>query len=516
MHAAAAYRQALGSHPSDGAALVGLAETGYPDLMTDVPIGLCRRAVWSATDQDVVFTALTALASSSIRRGDPRRAQALISGALALLPSSSVGWTNLSEVLRMLDAGGDAACAASRALTLSSIDLGALLNRALAFVALERLPDAVRDLRCAISLAPADHRGYANVLDALVAMARFEDVPLLGRRLAALAPGLNSVRHFFGVALLSAGHLSLAWKELEYRYRDPPVVRRRPFALPWWNGHPLPAGTTLLIWGEQGLGDEVIHASMIPDLIARGHSVVLECDHRLTSIYARSFPKIEVIPRTDPPQPRATAPDVVAQMAMGSLGGWLRPDIASFRPSSPYVTPDPVRVEDWRRRLGGLGPGLKVGIAWRSLRRDSFARRFHTRLSDWGPILTGPARNSSISSTTTAPMSYATLDGCTGAKSTPLLILTCSMTSRARLRSVPRWTSSSPRRRRRIASQRRPACRHGCCCAAATPVHSEPITAPGCHGHGGTCARQPRRGRLRSFAWPTTFANSRRGRPSVP
>jgi hypothetical protein len=118
--------------------------------------------------------------------------------------------------------------------------------------------------------------------------------------------------------------------------------------------------------------------------------VVLECDHRLTSIYARSFPKIEVIPRTDPPQPRATAPDVVAQMAMGSLGGWLRPDIASFRPSSPYVTPDPVRVEDWRRRLGGLGPGLKVGIAWRSLRRDSFARRFHTRLSDWGPILTVP------------------------------------------------------------------------------------------------------------------------------
>jgi hypothetical protein len=51
------------------------------------------------------------------------------------------------------------------------------------------------------------------------------------------------------------------------------------------------AGRWLLAYGEQGVGDEIMFASCLPELIASAGKVVIVCDPRLKTLFARSFPQ---------------------------------------------------------------------------------------------------------------------------------------------------------------------------------------------------------------------------------
>ncbi len=135
------------------------------------------------------------------------------------------------------------------------------------------------------------------------------------------------------------------------------------------------------------MGDEIAFGSMLPDLESQGISVVLEVDPRLVPVFARSFPSFEVVARTDPPNRRLLAPDIAAQIAMGSLAKFFRPTLASFSKEHGFLIPDGGRRAEARAWLETLGPGLKVGIAWRSGHRDIVSRRLHTELAEWPAIL---------------------------------------------------------------------------------------------------------------------------------
>jgi hypothetical protein len=95
----------------------------------------------------------------------------------------------------------------------------------------------------------------------------------------------------------------------------------------------------LLVWGEQGLGDEVMFASLIPQLAQDGVRVVLDCDARLAPLLTRGLPNnqlgVTVVARTEPPSGRLTAPDVVAQIPAGSLPRLMRRRIGDFAGRQP-------------------------------------------------------------------------------------------------------------------------------------------------------------------------------------
>src|SRR5262249_57648335 len=102
----------------------------------------------------------------------------------------------------------------------------------------------------------------------------------------------------------------------------------------------------LLIWGEQGLGDEILHASMIPDLIARTPSIVLEAEPRLVPLFARSFPAVRVIPV----QAELYAGPIVAQEPLGGLGRTFRTGWDDFpRREQGYLAPDAARAPAFPR-----------------------------------------------------------------------------------------------------------------------------------------------------------------------
>ena len=81
---------------------------------------------------------------------------------------------------------------------------------------------------------------------------------------------------------------------------------------------------TLLVWGEQGLGDEIMFASMVPDLVDKGLNVVLECDARLVGLFSQSFPEVTCVASKSIPDPIAVEADF--QVPSPALGQWFRCD----------------------------------------------------------------------------------------------------------------------------------------------------------------------------------------------
>lgn len=149
---------------------------------------------------------------------------------------------------------------------------------------------------------------------------------------------------------------------------------------PWWDGT---APEKVVIHGEQGMGDEIMFATCVPDAIATGADIIFEPSPRLEGLLARSFPGIKVYGTDDVDGRRwvgeSGPPD--SKVALGSLPKFYRRSQEAF-PSGAYLVPDPKRRKHWQKELNALNAKLKVGIAWQggvqSTRVD--ARSFHPRM----------------------------------------------------------------------------------------------------------------------------------------
>lgn len=137
--------------------------------------------------------------------------------------------------------------------------------------------------------------------------------------------------------------------------------------LPAWDGSP---GKRIAVYGEQGIGDEIMFASCLPELIQMSEKVVFDCHKKLHGLFHSSFPELDIYPtREDSVITWPNFPDgkprhvFDARIALGSLPRFFRPDLYSF-PGTPYIKPDPKKELEWAGRLAHLSSKPKVGIAW--------------------------------------------------------------------------------------------------------------------------------------------------------
>ncbi|OON11707.1 glycosyltransferase family 9 protein [Synechococcus sp.] len=173
----------------------------------------------------------------------------------------------------------------------------------------------------------------------------------------------------FGRALLAAGAWRQGWQLYEQRYYSLDRAQIIPPGLPLLGLERLQSqmaikGSAVLLYGEQGIGDTLMFASMLPDLEAdlngSAGSLQLLLPPRLVPLMGACFPHLPVAAS----YPDSLLPSLDVACSIGSLGLLYRPDQSSFAGRKPHLNLPAELVEPWRQRLADLGPGLKIGIAW--------------------------------------------------------------------------------------------------------------------------------------------------------
>lgn len=149
--------------------------------------------------------------------------------------------------------------------------------------------------------------------------------------------------------------------------------------VPYWTGE---AVDTLMVRGEQGIGDEIAFASILNDIKS---NVVLECDRRLEGLFKRSFPNVTVHGTRFDERVKWDA-DYQAWCLIGSLAWHYRTKDSDFN-GKPYLKADPERKLQWRALLDSFGNKPKIGIAWSGGLKDTFAERRSLNLEALLPIL---------------------------------------------------------------------------------------------------------------------------------
>ena len=207
---------------------------------------------------------------------------------------------------------------------------------------------------------------------------------------------LNTGKYNFGLELLKNGELKEGWSMYESGFDPfiPAQAARSParrFLVPKWAGQPIP-GQRLLVWAEQGLGDEILFMSCLRDVLSTVSNVILECDPRLVSVMARSFPSVTVRAAAyDPGNFNSSLfNDFDHHIPLGSLPRLFRQTLQDFDGSMPYVVTDVAVKERFRSRLAGFEGKLKVGICWRSGLLNATRNKHYSAIIDWGELLQLP------------------------------------------------------------------------------------------------------------------------------
>jgi tetratricopeptide (TPR) repeat protein len=403
---------AVRANPHNAAAHAGRAETLQRLGRDKDALAALRAAVTAQPDAAEHLVNLTALFR---RLGQDEAARTAVRHAIRLRPDLMLAHTHLGS---LSDDPGQVLLCHRRAVALVPEHADALNNLGGALYGVDRFGEAARVLDRAVRVLPTmavAWTGWGNALDALgrvdqaarchrIAMVNQPDLAeahanlafhcqRLNRREAALAayrramlsdPRHGQAHYNRGLLFLERGELRQGWAEHEWRFATPQQRhQRRRMAARVWRGENI-AQVRLLVWREQGVGDEILFSSCYGELAKRAGRLVIECDRRLVPLFARSFPTATVRPETVEPQ------DVDVQIAAGSAPRLLRPDLKRFPLASSWLTPDPGRVAVWRDRLDALGPGLKIGIGWRSQVVTAQRQGAYTTLDQWGGIFAIP------------------------------------------------------------------------------------------------------------------------------
>lgn len=254
-----------------------------------------------------------------------------------------------------------------------------------------RMDEALSCYRKALQRAQtANQRGLYNnnIGSVYLDLGQFRKAEEFVRESLKHDPNEKNARHNLGLCLLAKREWEEAWKwysasigssyRAEFRYGKEPV----------WDGTPF-AGT-LVVYGEQGLGDEICAASAVPEILKAqtdaGGRLILDVDKRLENLFKRSFPGATVHgtrweKKLDWPE---SDRKIDASISCFEVLKFYRKQEADFRLGA-YLTPCPERTAMWRAYFEAKGKPA-IGIAWTGGTFKNAGSYRKLPLAKWQPI----------------------------------------------------------------------------------------------------------------------------------
>ena len=177
-----------------------------------------------------------------------------------------------------------------------------------------------------------------------------------------IKPDYANANYNQSLVYLHQGDFQLGWAKFEWRWKfDKFNSVALESSKPRWNPT---RKNRVLLWAEQGIGDEIMFASVVPDLYALCSNLIVKIDKRLISIFRRSFPDdIDFRLRDE----AVSEGEYDAHLPMGSLPLHFRQTIDSYKPSAKgWLSACDTKASYLRNKLLSDGSEILIGISWHS------------------------------------------------------------------------------------------------------------------------------------------------------
>jgi Flp pilus assembly protein TadD len=336
-----------------------LVQLGWTHLWVGSPgeaEACMRRAVESAPADWMTYYGLAATLRAR-RAGD--EAIATLHAALGQSPDNPECLTEL--VTCMIDAGrlDEAESLARRAVGISPNSPAALGTLANVLIRQDRFAEATRVYEAIGAQTAPDGTPMEIPLDAGIPLrdgGRVEAAIHLYERHLPGRPDSGAHAHY-AFSLLKGGRLREGWEQYEFRWVVDPLRSLRPrFDKPVWNGQAL-TGRTILISGEQGIGDVIQFLRYVPHVKALGATVIFYLRKPMREIVERIEGIDHIVDFG------GAIPPFDYYIHVMSLARVFGSELATIPASVPYVRAVPTLVDAWKRRLGS-DQAFRVGIVW--------------------------------------------------------------------------------------------------------------------------------------------------------
>lgn len=297
--------------------------------------------------------------------GDLASAQTCFERTLALSPGHVMARSNLGQLrqhqgrLPEAEALLRSALDAAPAIPQLAVNLGSILHE------LGRYEEAEAILKQAVHQDPTLLQAWKNLAVVHTGLKQDRDAMDCYERMLRLDSG-NPEAHW-GLALLQikAGTYEPGWHNFEHRWQVGalhlhPVQTTKPR----WDGKRR-AGV-LLLWGEQGIGDQILFGSILPETPSCADRTLVALDKRLIPLFQRSMPGLEFVDLAS----ASGLSGVDMQLPLGSLPLHFRRSAGDFLAARhPYLLANQDRAKALRRKIERPGK-LVCGISWHSSRKQ--------------------------------------------------------------------------------------------------------------------------------------------------
>ena len=293
-------------------------------------------------------------------QGKLKKAMEAYNKAIALKSDYAEAYNNIGLALQKLGKLDEAIDVYNKAIALKSDNTVAYNNIGNVLKEQGKLEGAIRAYNKAIALKSDYAEAYNNMGLALQELGKLDEAIEAYNKALNIKPDYAAPHHNMSLTLLAAKDFDQGFKQNEWRWETKEFKGKYlTTSKPMWNGE---KRQRILVWGEQGIGDEIMFSSIIPELYTASSQILIKCDKRLIPLFERSFPadiiylsKGQLVPEDE----------YDFHIPVGSLPLTFRKSLDSFENRSlGFLKCDTAKVRNIKDQLTHEQSKKLVGISW--------------------------------------------------------------------------------------------------------------------------------------------------------
>jgi tetratricopeptide (TPR) repeat protein len=247
-------------------------------------------------------------------------------------------------------------------------------NMGIALQALGRYEEAVASYRQALALKPDNADAYNNLGLALRSLNRHAEALACFELAQAIKPDHVDAQLGEGLVRLALGDYAAGWKKYAWRHFTANFSRgkTRP-PQPLWLGNWDISGKTILLHGEQGLGDTIMFARYVPLVAQRGVKIILAVQRPLAAVMATLKGAAIVRAQGEP------VPPFDGFCPLPTLPLAFQTSLETVPADIPYLSAPADRLAKWQPVME-VFPRPRIGLMWAGAVSPIFRRSIPLRL----------------------------------------------------------------------------------------------------------------------------------------